>query len=44
MEDIKKLECIDVDVMQAEFIQTIGEGFAYPLKGFMNEMELLEVM
>lgn len=30
--------------MQAEFVQTIGEGWANPLKRFMNEMELLECM
>jgi 3'-phosphoadenosine 5'-phosphosulfate synthase len=28
--------------MQAEYLQTIGDGWAYPLKRFMNEMELLE--
>lgn len=28
--------------MQTELVQTIGEGWAFPLTGFMNEMELLE--
>jgi 3'-phosphoadenosine 5'-phosphosulfate synthase len=30
--------------MQTEFLQTIGEGWAYPLNRFMNEMELLECL
>ena len=30
--------------MQVQFLQTIGEGWANPLKRFMNEMELLECM
>lgn len=38
------LEILDVDVEQAEYIQTIGQGWAYPLKRFMNELELLECM
>lgn len=43
-DEIDAMEVLDVDVEQAEYIQTIGEGWAYPLKRFMNEMELLEVM
>jgi len=35
---------LEIDTMQAEFVQTIGEGWANPLKRFMNEMELLECM
>lgn len=38
------LEILDVDVEQAEYIQTIAQGWAYPLKRFMNELELLECM
>lgn len=30
--------------MQAEFVQTIGEGWAKPLNRFMNEMELTECL
>jgi 3'-phosphoadenosine 5'-phosphosulfate synthase len=44
MVSINALKFLDVDIMQAQFIQTIGEGFAFPLKGFMSEMELLEVL
>jgi len=36
------LPCINIDQMQAEYTQTIGEGWAFPLKKFMGEMELLE--
>ena len=35
---------LHINKEQAEYLQTIGEGFAFPLKRFMNEMELLEVM
>lgn len=38
------LEVLDVDVEQAEYIQTIAQGWAYPLNRFMNELELLECM
>jgi len=31
-----------INDMQTELVQTVGEGWAFPLKGFMNEMELLE--
>jgi len=33
-----------LDKMQTEFLQTIGEGWAFPLNRFMNEMELLECL
>lgn len=42
--EFEGLDVLDVDIEQAEYLQTIGEGWAYPLKRFMNEMELLEVM
>jgi len=35
---------LNISKTQAEFLQTIGEGWAFPLKRFMNEMELLEVL
>lgn len=43
-EEYDTLEVLDVDVEQAEYIQTIAQGWAYPLKRFMNELELLECM
>ena len=30
--------------IELHVLQTIAEGWAYPLKGFMNEQELLESM
>ena len=38
------LKVLDIDVQQAEYLQTIGDGWAFPLRRFMNEMELLESM
>lgn len=38
------LEVLDVDIEQAEYIQTLAQGWAYPLNRFMNELELLECM
>ena len=35
---------IDLDLHQVQYLQTISEGWAFPLKGFMNEMELVEAM
>jgi 3'-phosphoadenosine 5'-phosphosulfate synthase len=31
-----------INDMQVELVQTIGEGWAFPLTGFMNELELVE--
>jgi 3'-phosphoadenosine 5'-phosphosulfate synthase len=50
VEDAAKAEAaaaypkLALDTMQTEFLQTIGEGWAYPLNRFMNEMELLECL
>ena len=44
IEEYKNIEVIDVDVEQAEYLQTIAQGWAYPLDRFMNEQELLECM
>jgi 3'-phosphoadenosine 5'-phosphosulfate synthase len=44
LEEINALKSIDIEVEQAEYIQTIGQGWAYPLNKFMDEMQLLEVM
>lgn len=38
------LKFIDIDIHQVEYLQTIGEGWAFPLNRFMNELELLEVI
>ena len=42
--EVASLKVLDIDQHQVEYLQTIGDGFASPLKRFMNEMELLEVM
>lgn len=42
--EVDGLKFIDINKEQAEYIQTIGQGWAYPLKRFMNELELLESM
>lgn len=42
--EYEKLEVLDIELEQAEYLQTIGEGWAYPLKRFMSELELLEVL
>jgi len=38
------LKFIDVDEIQAQYLQTIGEGWAFPLNRFMSEIELLSVI
>ena len=43
-EEYASLPFIDIDVHQAQYLQTIGDGWAFPLKRFMNETELLESM
>ena len=39
-----KLKTLDIDIHQAQYLQTIGDGWAFPLKGFMNELELLQCL
>ena len=41
-EEYAGLHVIDIDIQQAQYLQTIGDGWAFPLKRFMNETELLE--
>ena len=41
-EEYAGLPSIDIDEQQAQYLQTIGDGWAFPLKRFMNETELLE--
>jgi len=43
-DDAAKMPSIDLDVHQVQYLQTISEGWAFPLKGFMNELELVESM
>ena len=42
--ELAGLKFLDIEKQQAEYLQTIGEGWAFPLKRFMNELELLESM
>lgn len=42
--EVDTLEVLDIDIEQIEYLQTIGQGWAYPLRRFMNELELLECM
>ena len=42
--EFETLEVLDIELEQAEYLQTIGEGWAHPLERYMNELELLEVM
>jgi len=44
-EEFNKLPFIELDDMeQVNFLQTISEGWAFPLKRFMNEQEFIESM
>lgn len=40
--EFEALPVLEIDVEQVEYLQTIGQGWAYPLRRFMNELELLE--
>ena len=42
--ELASLPVLDINRHQVEYLQTIGDGWASPLKRFMNELELLEVM
>lgn len=42
--EFANLKVLDIDRTQAEFLQTVGEGWAFPLNRFMNELELLECL
>lgn len=44
LESFKTLKSIDIDIEQAEYLQTLGQGWAFPLQKFMDEMQLLEVI
>ena len=43
-EKYKGLPTLSISLMDAQFLQTISEGWASPLDRFMNEQELLESM
>jgi len=44
-EEYNKLPSIEIeDLEQVHYLHTIAEGWAFPLKRFMNEAELLESM
>ena len=38
------LPTVEIDEHQCQYLQTVGDGWAFPLTRFMNEMELLESM
>lgn len=40
----RTLKSIDIDIEQAEYLQTLGQGWAFPLQKFMDELQLLEVI
>ena len=35
---------VDLDMHSVQYLQTISEGWAHPLEGFMNELQLVESM
>lgn len=39
-----EMPSMDLDMHSVQYLQTISEGWAYPLTGFMNEMQLVESM
>jgi 3'-phosphoadenosine 5'-phosphosulfate synthase len=44
-EEFNKLPCLDIEDLECvHYLQTISEGWAFPLERFMNEQELLESM
>lgn len=42
--DFSDYKSIDLDKERLEYLQTIADGWAFPLNGFMNELQLLEVL
>jgi 3'-phosphoadenosine 5'-phosphosulfate synthase len=42
--DFSDFKSIDMDKERLEYLQTIADGWAYPLTGFMNEIQLVESM
>jgi 3'-phosphoadenosine 5'-phosphosulfate synthase len=38
------LKSLELNQHQVEYLQTIGDGWAYPLNNFMNELELLQCL
>lgn len=42
--DAAAMPKLDLDIHQVQYLQTISEGWAFPLTGFMNELQLVESM
>jgi len=40
--EANNLPVIDLDMHTVQYLQTISEGWVYPLEGFMNELQLLQ--
>jgi len=38
------LKSIEIDTEQIEYLQTLAQGWAYPLNKFMDELQVLEVI
>lgn len=36
--EANEMPSIDLDIHQVQYLQTISEGWAFPLTGFMNEL------
>lgn len=43
-DDLSGLKVLDIDLETCQNLQCLAEGWAHPLKKFMNEMEVLEVL
>lgn len=42
--EFENIKSIEIETEQIEYLQTIAQGWAYPLNNFMNELQLLEVI
>jgi hypothetical protein len=42
--EFANLKSIEIDTEQIEYLQTLAQGWAYPLNKFMDELQLLEVI
>ena len=38
IQDLASIPVLEIDLEHAQYIQTIGEGWAHPLQGFMDEL------
>lgn len=39
-----EMPVLDLDMHTVQYLQTVSEGWAHPLEGFMNELQLVESM